>query len=158
MGSFLGACKIHKNNIEFAEFAFRRIVEVEPENVGHYILSSNIYLDAGKIEDVKKIREMMRGLKLGKDSLGYGCIEYEERIHMFLAGDKYHPEVNEIYQLGLRLPVTSPGAATSRCQPATARGSSQQPASSDQKWQQPASSWYGEVVFQRVDDEEGGYA
>ncbi|XP_021766539.1 putative pentatricopeptide repeat-containing protein At3g11460, mitochondrial [Chenopodium quinoa] len=100
-GALLGACKIHKN-VELAKLAFQRVVEIEPANTGYYVLLSNIYLDAGNIEGVKKTQVMMRGLKLRKDP-GYSYVEHEGRIHMFLAGDTSHPETNEICKMLERL-------------------------------------------------------
>lgn len=103
-GALLGACKMYKN-VELAELAFQRVVEIEPANIGYYVLLSNIYLDVGNIEGVKKIRVMMRGMNL-KKTPGYSYVDYEGRIHMFLAGDKSHPEANEICKMLERLEIS----------------------------------------------------
>ncbi|KAK1562399.1 hypothetical protein Q3G72_011209 [Acer saccharum] len=47
-GSLLGACRIHKK-LELAEMAAKSLLELQPENAGHYVLLSNIYANAGVI-------------------------------------------------------------------------------------------------------------
>ncbi|KAL6575024.1 putative pentatricopeptide repeat-containing protein, mitochondrial [Orobanche minor] len=96
-GALLGACKIHKN-VHLAELAFDRVIELEPTNIGYYVLLSNIYSEAGDLEGVLRIRVMMRERGLKKDP-GYSYIEYKGRIHLFMAGDKDHPRTKEIYAM-----------------------------------------------------------
>ncbi|GMH09908.1 hypothetical protein Nepgr_011749 [Nepenthes gracilis] len=96
-GALLGACKIHKN-VELAELAFERVTELEPRNVGYYVLLSNIYLDAANMEGIIKVRMMMREKKLRKDP-GYSYVDWKGRIHLFMVGDKSHPQADKIYQI-----------------------------------------------------------
>nr|AYM00960.1 pentatricopeptide repeat protein [Salvia miltiorrhiza] len=74
-GALLGACKIHKN-VELAELAFNKGVELEPANIGYYVLLSNIYSEAGDMEGVGRIRVMMRERGLKKDP-GFSYVEHE---------------------------------------------------------------------------------
>lgn len=94
-GSFLGACRIHKN-VEMAEKAAMFLLELQPQNPGHYILLSNIYANDGKWEEVAKVRNLMnqRGLKKVP---GYTWIEANNRTHRFKVGDRTHPKSKEIY-------------------------------------------------------------
>ncbi|XP_013588471.1 PREDICTED: pentatricopeptide repeat-containing protein At2g33760-like [Brassica oleracea var. oleracea] len=94
-GSFLGACRIHKN-VEMAEKAAMFLLELQPQNPGHYILLSNIYANDGKWEEVSKVRNLMnqRGLKKVP---GYTWIEANNRTHRFKVGDMTHPKSKEIY-------------------------------------------------------------
>ncbi|XVE75950.1 hypothetical protein DITRI_Ditri12bG0133500 [Diplodiscus trichospermus] len=96
-GALLGACKIHRN-VEMAELAFNQVVEFEPENIGYYVLLSNIYSAAENLEGVLKVRVMMREQKLKKDP-GFSHLEYKGRVHLFLAGDRSHPQKEEIYRM-----------------------------------------------------------
>eukprot|EP00257_Ricinus_communis_P027689 XP_025015103.1 putative pentatricopeptide repeat-containing protein At3g11460, mitochondrial [Ricinus communis] len=96
-GALLGACKIHKN-IELAELAFEHVVELEPTNIGYYVLLSNIYNDAGNLEGMLKVRVMMRERKLKKEP-GCSYIEFNGRVHLFFAGDRIHPQSREIYKM-----------------------------------------------------------
>ncbi|KAF6169199.1 hypothetical protein GIB67_013629 [Kingdonia uniflora] len=102
-GTLLGACKIH-GNVELAELAFEQVVKLEPANVGYYVLLSNIYTEANNLEGVARIRTMMRLRKLRKEP-GCSYVEYKYKIHLFMAGDRTHPEANEIYKMLERLEV-----------------------------------------------------
>ncbi|CAN0879489.1 Putative pentatricopeptide repeat-containing protein At3g11460, mitochondrial [Linum grandiflorum] len=95
-GALLGACKIHKN-VKLAEFAFERVIEFEPTNIGYYVLLSNIYTDAGDSEGVSRIRLMMRERNLRKDP-GCSYVEFKGKVHLFLSGDKSHPQSKRIYE------------------------------------------------------------
>ncbi|TKY53105.1 putative pentatricopeptide repeat-containing protein [Spatholobus suberectus] len=83
-GALLGACKIHKN-VELAELAFQHVVELEPTNIGYYVLLSNIYIDDNNLEGVLRVRVMMRERKLRKDP-GCSYVEYKEKCTFFTQG------------------------------------------------------------------------
>ncbi|XP_047327970.1 putative pentatricopeptide repeat-containing protein At3g11460, mitochondrial [Impatiens glandulifera] len=93
-GALLGACKIHRN-VELAELAFDHVIRLEPKNIGYYVLMSNVYNEAGDLDGVLRIRVMMRKRNLRKDP-GYSYVEYKGRTHLFLAGDRSHPQIEEI--------------------------------------------------------------
>lgn len=93
--AMLGACKMHKNfdlGVEVAE----NLINAEPENPGHYVLLSNMYALAGRMDRVESVRNVMiqRGLK---KQVGYSTIDVDNRSYLFSMGDKSHPETNEIY-------------------------------------------------------------
>ncbi|XP_010552432.1 PREDICTED: putative pentatricopeptide repeat-containing protein At3g11460, partial [Tarenaya hassleriana] len=96
-GSLLGACKIHRN-VDMAELAFERVIQIEPTNVGYYVLMSNIYSDTKNVEGVSKIRAMMRERNFRKEP-GYSYVEHKGRVHLFLVGDKSHEQTEEIYRM-----------------------------------------------------------
>ncbi|XP_045809140.1 putative pentatricopeptide repeat-containing protein At3g11460, mitochondrial [Trifolium pratense] len=96
-GALLGACKIHRN-VELAEVAFRHVIELEPTNIGYYVLLSNVYSDAKNLEGVLKVRVMMRDRKLRKDP-GCSYVEYKGKMHLFYSGDTSHPQSKEIYRM-----------------------------------------------------------
>ncbi|OIT27553.1 pentatricopeptide repeat-containing protein [Nicotiana attenuata] len=95
-GALLGACRIH-GHVELAEKAARSLIELQPQNPGHYVLLSNIYAKAGKWQDVAKIRELMTHQKLKKIP-GWTWIEVDNKIHRFSIGDHTHPRSKEIYE------------------------------------------------------------
>ncbi|XP_060201160.1 pentatricopeptide repeat-containing protein At4g21065-like [Lycium barbarum] len=95
-GALLGACRIH-GHVELAEKAAKSLIELQPQNPGHYVLLSNIYAKAGKWEDVAKIRELMSHQKLKKIP-GWTWIEVDNKIHRFSVGDHTHPRSKEIYE------------------------------------------------------------
>lgn len=96
-GALLGACKIHRN-LEIAELAFEKVIELEPTNIGYYVLLSNIYSDAENSKGVLKVRVMMRARKLRKEP-GCSYVEYKGKTHLFFAGDQTHPQSEEIYRI-----------------------------------------------------------
>ncbi|KAL3367323.1 hypothetical protein AABB24_011851, partial [Solanum stoloniferum] len=94
-GALLGACKLH-GNLELAEQACNRLVELEPENHGAYVLLSNIYAKSGKWDEVSLLRKRMRECGLKKEP-GCSSIEVHSIVHEFLVGDNSHPQSQKIY-------------------------------------------------------------
>lgn len=94
--AMLGACKMHKNfnlGVEVAE----HLLAVEPDNPGYYVMLSNIYALAGRMDRVETVRNMMIQRRL-KKQVGYSTIEVDRKTHLFSMGDKSHSETNEIYE------------------------------------------------------------
>ncbi|TXG74315.1 hypothetical protein EZV62_002894 [Acer yangbiense] len=94
-GALLGACKIHEN-VELAEQACSRLLELEPENDGALVLLSNIYAKTGKWDNVSELRKRMRVSGLQKER-GWSSMEVNGTLHKFLAADNSHPLSKEIY-------------------------------------------------------------
>ncbi|KAE8733814.1 Pentatricopeptide repeat-containing protein [Hibiscus syriacus] len=94
-GALLGASQIH-GNVELAEWACSRLLELDPQNNGAYVLLSNVYAKNGKWDGVSRLRKHMRVTGLKKEQ-GCSRIEVNGVIHEFLAGDNCHPLSNEIY-------------------------------------------------------------
>ncbi|XP_052208196.1 pentatricopeptide repeat-containing protein At4g33990 [Diospyros lotus] len=95
-GALLGACRIH-GNIELGKFASDRLFEVDIENVGYYVLLSNIYANVGKWEGVNEVRSLARDRGL-KKTPGWSSIELNNRIEVFYTGNQSHPHCEEIYK------------------------------------------------------------
>ncbi|XP_011628638.1 pentatricopeptide repeat-containing protein At3g12770-like [Amborella trichopoda] len=92
--AMLSACRTYKRTemgIRIAE----RLLYLDPQNAGIYVLLSNIYAGAGRWGDVEKVRSLMRERGLSKTP-GFCLIEIGNRVHGFLAGDKTHPFYIEI--------------------------------------------------------------
>ncbi|KAK2971175.1 hypothetical protein RJ640_008599 [Escallonia rubra] len=94
-GALLNSCKIH-GNVELGECALERLIELEPEDAGNYVILSNIYAQAGKWEGVAKLRQLMTEKGLQK-SIACSWIEVKNKVHTFLVEDTSHPISNEIY-------------------------------------------------------------
>ncbi|KAJ0785197.1 putative tetratricopeptide-like helical domain superfamily, DYW domain-containing protein [Helianthus annuus] len=93
-GALLNSCKIH-GNVELGELALEKLIELEPDEAGNYVIMSNIYAQAGKWEGVAKIRELMTNKKLKKD-VACSWIEVNNKVHAFLSGDTSHPMCDAI--------------------------------------------------------------
>ncbi|XP_008810240.1 pentatricopeptide repeat-containing protein At2g33760 [Phoenix dactylifera] len=93
--AMLGACKMHKDFDLGVEVA-KQLLAIEPENPAHYVLLSNLYALAGRMDQVEKIRQVMihRGLK---KNTGYSSIEINRVTHIFRNGDTSHPQTMEIH-------------------------------------------------------------
>ncbi|XP_020552541.1 pentatricopeptide repeat-containing protein At1g56690, mitochondrial-like isoform X2 [Sesamum indicum] len=101
-GSLMGACRNHMNP-ELAEVAAKKLLQLEPNNAGPYVLLSNIYASKGRWVDVAKLRKNMRSRKVSK-SPGCSWIEVEREVHMFTGGEsKTHPEHMEIIKFWEKL-------------------------------------------------------
>ncbi|KAL3645158.1 hypothetical protein CASFOL_010338 [Castilleja foliolosa] len=94
-GALLNSCKIQAN-VELGELALERLIELEPNNAGNYVILSNIYAQAGKWERVAKLRKSMNERKV-KKSVGCSWIEVKTEIHAFVSGDISHPVSDKIY-------------------------------------------------------------
>lgn len=94
-GAFLNACRIH-GNTELAEQAGKRLLELEPNHSGRYVLLSNIYAACGKWDRVAELRRMMRERQVSKTP-GCSFIDLGDTIHEFVAGDNSHPQHEMIY-------------------------------------------------------------
>lgn len=95
-GSLLGACRIHKN-VELGEISAKRLFELDPINYGYCVLLLNIYADAGRWEDTERLRVLMKDGGLVKPP-GFSLVELHGRVHVFLIGDREHPDHEKIYK------------------------------------------------------------
>lgn len=92
--TLLAACRAHKS-VELAEKVVDKILLVDPENMGAYVLMSNIYSAAKRWKDAAKLRIHMRSKGL-KKTPACSWIEIGNKVHTFLAGDKSHPYYDKI--------------------------------------------------------------
>ncbi|WMV52308.1 hypothetical protein MTR67_045693 [Solanum verrucosum] len=96
-GALLGACKIHRN-VELAEKAIEHLIQLDLEDGGYLAIMSNIYANAGRWEDVSKVRKLMKEKGIGK-SRGISSIEVNGVIHEFGVQEKKHLQAREIYDM-----------------------------------------------------------
>ncbi|KAL1818849.1 hypothetical protein ACET3Z_013718 [Daucus carota] len=94
-GALLGACRLH-GNVDLAEQACTKLLELEPRNHGAYVLLSNVYAKVGEWNKVASLRKLMRDADLKKEP-GCSSIEVEGTVHEFLVGDNSHQFAKEIY-------------------------------------------------------------
>eukprot|EP01018_Ginkgo_biloba_P004002 Gb_27891 [translate_table: standard] len=96
-GTLLGACRIHRN-LELGERVAGHLLELDPQNVGYYVLLSNIFAVAGRWEDVENVRMTMKERGLKKKP-GCSWIEVKNIVHVFLVADRSHPQAEKIYSV-----------------------------------------------------------
>uniref|UniRef100_A0A0D9X1Y8 DYW domain-containing protein n=1 Tax=Leersia perrieri TaxID=77586 RepID=A0A0D9X1Y8_9ORYZ len=95
--ALLGACRIYKN-VEIAEEAMAKLRVLDPLGDGHYVLLSNIYAQANSWEGVAEMRKTIKRENIQRIP-GRSSIEWEQKIHEFVSGDRLHPRSKEIYKM-----------------------------------------------------------
>lgn len=94
-GTLLGACRTH-HKMELGCLVADHLFEVEADNIGNYIVMSNLYAAEAKWDRVAEVRRLMRTKDLKKPA-GCSWIEVERSENTFVAGDSSHPERGIIY-------------------------------------------------------------
>ncbi|KAJ8771346.1 hypothetical protein K2173_026523 [Erythroxylum novogranatense] len=94
-GTLLGGCVIH-GHVGLGVIAGERLIELEPNSSGNFVLLANLYAYARRWSDLGRIRQMMKDEGLLKNP-GCSWIEDKYEIHAFLSCDRSHRRVEEIY-------------------------------------------------------------
>ncbi|KAF8765800.1 hypothetical protein HU200_008311 [Digitaria exilis] len=99
--ALLSACRVH-SNVELAEHALNKLIEMNAVNDGSYTLISNIYATARQWKDVARIRQLMKKSGIKKRP-GCSWVQGKKGTASFFVGDRSHPLSPEIYALLERL-------------------------------------------------------
>ncbi|CAN6309459.1 unnamed protein product [Urochloa humidicola] len=100
-GSVLAGCRSY-GNVELAEVAARELEKLGgTADEGVYVQLSNIYLDANRKDDARRVRKLIgsRGIKKVP---AYSAVEIDGEVSSFIADDQAHPRRFEIWEV-LRL-------------------------------------------------------
>lgn len=94
--ALLTACRVHEN-LELGKFAAEKLYGMEPDKLNNYIVLLNIYNNSGNL---KAAADVVQTLKRKGLTMRPVCswIEVKRQSHVFLSGDKRHPQSKEIYQ------------------------------------------------------------
>lgn len=95
--SFMRACETHQN-VELAEYAHKRLIEIDPTNDAAHVLLSKIYARAGRWDYASLIRTKLHELGIRKHP-GCSMIEQNGTVHEFRAEDFSNPRSPEIYSM-----------------------------------------------------------
>ncbi|KAK9125115.1 hypothetical protein Scep_013961 [Stephania cephalantha] len=106
-GVLLGACKLHGKQ-DMAKCIAERLWVDEPKNSSNYVLLANIYTAIGEWNNASGVRESMdaRGAQKMR---GCSWIEIKNEVHSFVAGDKYHPQIESVYEVLHRIQLQMEG-------------------------------------------------
>ncbi|XP_011622415.1 pentatricopeptide repeat-containing protein At5g15300 [Amborella trichopoda] len=80
--TLLGACRIH-GNVELAEVATKRLLELRPDQSGDYVLLSNVYASIGEWGGAENVRRLMGDRGVKKEP-GCSSIEMDSELIHFL--------------------------------------------------------------------------
>lgn len=97
-GALLGVCNLRSSNMAVAERAAIRVLEIDPCNAPAHVLLCNMYAVSRQKKEEGKLRKEM-GLKGVRKFPGCSWILLKGRVHIFMSGDRSHPESNEIISL-----------------------------------------------------------
>ncbi|XP_059633236.1 putative pentatricopeptide repeat-containing protein At3g11460, mitochondrial [Cornus florida] len=86
LGALLGACRIH-SNVELAELVAERLYQLHPQTITFHVLMANIYAEAGRWEDVARLKMSMEEREL-KRIPGHSLVEVNQRFHTFMSGSR----------------------------------------------------------------------
>ncbi|XP_031481142.1 pentatricopeptide repeat-containing protein At3g24000, mitochondrial-like [Nymphaea colorata] len=93
--SLLSACRLHKDTVVGSRVADHCLL-LDPCEPSTYVLLSNMYASRDRWDDVTRIRALMKEMDLEKEP-GCSWIEVRDKVHIFVANDKFHPLKEEIY-------------------------------------------------------------
>lgn len=94
-GALFNSCRIHGHSL-LGEVVGKKLIELESNNSGRYVLLSNIYAANGRWEDVAELRRVMKERGVTKLP-GSSFIDLKGHVYEFIAGDNVHPQSKEIY-------------------------------------------------------------
>ncbi|XLR36562.1 hypothetical protein HN51_045914 [Arachis hypogaea] len=94
-GSLLGACKIH-HEVELGRIVANHLFKIKADDIGNYIVLSNLYAADARWDGVMEVRKMMKNKDLKKPA-GCSWIEVEKKHNIFVAGDCSHSQRSIIY-------------------------------------------------------------
>jgi hypothetical protein len=96
-GALLGACKIHKDT-KLARLASEKLLELDPDNTGYYVLLSNILSADGNFPKAASVRQVAKHRNLAKTP-GCTLVEIADTPYVFTCGDRSHPQATAIYKM-----------------------------------------------------------
>nr|XP_010915225.2 LOW QUALITY PROTEIN: putative pentatricopeptide repeat-containing protein At1g17630 [Elaeis guineensis] len=96
-GALLNSCRIYGNTAA-AEGTMARILGLEGQATGNYMLLSNIYAACGRWEDSARVRVMTK-VKGLKKSPGQSWIEVKNNVYAFSAGSALPPGAEDVYEV-----------------------------------------------------------
>ncbi|XP_048318541.2 putative pentatricopeptide repeat-containing protein At5g08490 [Ziziphus jujuba] len=96
-GTLLGACRTY-HKVELGCLVADHLFEVEADNIGNYVVMSNLYAAGARWDQVAEVRRLMKTRDLKKPA-GCSWIEVEREKNTFIAGDSSHPKRGIIYSI-----------------------------------------------------------
>ncbi|KAK1267121.1 Pentatricopeptide repeat-containing protein [Acorus gramineus] len=92
--SLLNACRVY-NDVELAEKAAKKLIELEPDEDGAYVLMRNVYTRARRRAEAANVRRLMEAKGVRKMK-GWSSIVVDGAVHEFVSGEASHPEMERI--------------------------------------------------------------
>lgn len=93
----IAGCRSH-GNLELGFYAAEKLLDLNPKDAETYVLLLNMYLSAGRYQDVSRIRKIMKEEKLGKLK-DQSWISIKDKVYSFKPNSWLHPQSKEMYNL-----------------------------------------------------------
>ncbi|KAK2659152.1 hypothetical protein Ddye_005685 [Dipteronia dyeriana] len=93
--TLLSPCQIY-GDVEIAEIASRKLVEMGSNNCGDFVLLSNVYAAHERWKDVGRVRDIMKNRDVRKVP-AFSYVEVDGAINKFFTSDKSHEKWRQIY-------------------------------------------------------------
>ncbi|KAL9275189.1 Pentatricopeptide repeat-containing protein, partial [Drosera capensis] len=97
--TLLMGCKKSRKLSNKGEAIAERLLELQPSNVGNYILVCNVYASVSQWEKVSDVRRKMKEKNFEVQVAGYSSIEVNGHVHRFTMGDWSNPEAEAIREV-----------------------------------------------------------
>ncbi|KAL6136488.1 hypothetical protein ACLB2K_061783 [Fragaria x ananassa] len=94
--TLLNACHVHRN-YGLGKRVAEVLLQMDPNDMGTYILLSNMYAKVRRWDGVVNIRKLTRDRNIKKEP-GVSWIEISNAIHIFSSDYKTHPESSQIHE------------------------------------------------------------
>ncbi|XP_021834160.1 putative pentatricopeptide repeat-containing protein At3g47840 [Prunus avium] len=95
--TLLRACRLH-GDVDCGKRAAEEILKLDPNCAGTHITLANMFAAKGKWREAADVRKMMRSKGVVKEP-GWSWIKVKDRISAFVAGDRSHPQGDDIYSV-----------------------------------------------------------
>ncbi|XP_043709917.1 putative pentatricopeptide repeat-containing protein At5g52630 [Telopea speciosissima] len=93
----IAGCRSH-GKMELGFYAAERLLELKPKDAETCVLLLNMYLSAGRWEDVSRVRKLMKDEKVGRLK-DWSWISIKDKVFSFKPDDKSHSQNIEMYKL-----------------------------------------------------------
>ncbi|KAK9931262.1 hypothetical protein M0R45_018546 [Rubus argutus] len=89
-------CAAYHRSPGLARSMANRLLDIDPQDDSAYVIVANVLSSAGRWDEVAEVRKMMKDRRVKKEG-GRSWIEVRGKVHVFLAGDRRHQRIDEIY-------------------------------------------------------------
>ncbi|XP_028762459.1 pentatricopeptide repeat-containing protein At3g29230-like [Neltuma alba] len=97
-GALLSACRTHSDS-DLGKIVAKRLIELEPHDIGPYILLSNIYAAEGKWDDVEHVRLMIKEKGLQKKQAACSLVRLEDFESKNILSNNLIPRKRIVYSM-----------------------------------------------------------
>ncbi|XP_062209832.1 pentatricopeptide repeat-containing protein At2g03880, mitochondrial-like [Phragmites australis] len=93
--TLLMGCVVHRK-VDMAEAMGKQLLEIDPKDDSAYVMLANVYTAAGRKDEVAEAWTAMRDQGVRKEG-GRSWIEVRGQVHVFVANERRHEQLLEIY-------------------------------------------------------------